>query len=91
MWREVFFFALLILALYRIPALWLYLFGVQICCAHRFRFVLIKSITSIEGDAFERVLENYRLNACLDVIKYTDHLRVAFVEIGYSPIPSHYI
>ncbi|VDM99430.1 unnamed protein product [Thelazia callipaeda] len=58
MWRLVFVFALLILALDRIPALWVYLFRAQICFAHRFPIVLVKSITIVEGNVFERLLEN---------------------------------
>ncbi|VDN05636.1 unnamed protein product [Thelazia callipaeda] len=33
-----------------------------------FLLVLVKSISTVEGDAFERLLENYRLELCLDVV-----------------------
>ncbi|VDN02019.1 unnamed protein product [Thelazia callipaeda] len=55
--------------------------GAQICYAHRCRFVLVESISIVKGDVFERLFENYGLNARLDVIRYADLLRIANVEI----------
>ncbi|VDN04461.1 unnamed protein product [Thelazia callipaeda] len=31
----------------------------KICCTHHFRFVLVESISIVEGDALEHLLENY--------------------------------
>ncbi|VDN04924.1 unnamed protein product [Thelazia callipaeda] len=53
----------------------------QICYTLRSRFVLVESMSTIKGDAFERLLENYRLNICFDGVRYTNLLRIEFVEV----------
>ncbi|VDN05157.1 unnamed protein product [Thelazia callipaeda] len=90
MWKLVFVFTL-VLALDRIPALWMYLYQAQICYAHRSRFVLVESTSIVKEDAFERLRKNDRLNVCLDMIRYTDLLRITFMEVCYNPVPYHHI
>ncbi|VDN08230.1 unnamed protein product [Thelazia callipaeda] len=68
MWGLVLIFALLVLALDRIPAFWQYFSRALICRTHRSRFVLMESISTVEGDAFKRLLKNYRLDVRLDVV-----------------------
>ncbi|VDN01646.1 unnamed protein product [Thelazia callipaeda] len=78
------FFVLLVLALDRIAAFCgLYLSRAQICCTHRSRFVLVESISIVQGDAFERLLENYRLHM-LQILGRISRTRATFPLLSIS-------